>query len=122
MQELLWLGFAHFSGWMLWIAGLMGMALALKEGARSKTAGILADAGATVAVAAGLYTAITLSLFKQGWLHVKLVLVVGLIALHIVLRARTRKGVTQGAGGLLAAVIVVAVLILFAAVVRPIGR
>jgi protoporphyrinogen IX oxidase len=122
MQELLWLRFAHFSGWMLWVAGLTGMALALLAGAASKPAGRLADAGATIAMASGIYMAVTQAMFKQGWLHVKLLLVVALIALHGILRARTGKNVTRGISGLLAATVVVGVLIVAAAVIRPLGR
>lgn len=122
MQELLWLRFAHFSGWMLWVAGLSGMALALLAGSPSKPAGRLADAGATIAMAAGIYMAVTQHMFKQSWLHVKLLIVVALIALHGILRARTGKNITRGAGGLLAAVVVVGVLIVGAAVIRPFGR
>ena len=122
MNELIWLRFAHFTGWMLWIAGLAGMALALKDGARSKTAGILADAGATIAIVSGLYNAIAYGAMKQGWLHVKLLLVVGVIVFHGILRKRTKKGDSRGAGGLLAGCLIVAILVLFAAIIRPIGR
>lgn len=121
MAELLWLRFAHFAGWMIWVAGTSGMALALMAGARSKAAGILADAGATLAIATGVYTAISHGAFKHGWLHVKLLLVVALIVFHVMLRVRTRKGVSQGAAGLLAASLIAALLVLIAAVVRPIG-
>jgi hypothetical protein len=122
MHELLWLRFGHMGGWMLWVAGLIGMAVALQAGSRSKVAGRLADAGATLALATGIYTAVTQGMFKQGWLHVKLLLVVVLIVLHGILRARTGRNVTAGAGGLLTGTVIVAVLVVAAAVLRPFGR
>jgi uncharacterized membrane protein len=61
-------------------------------------------------------------MFKQGWLHVKLLLVVVLIVLHGILRARTGRNVTAGAGGLLTGTVIVAVLVVAAAVLRPFGR
>lgn len=121
MDQLLWLRFAHFAGWMLWVSGIAGMAFALMAGARSKAAGRLADVGAALAIGTGVYSGLTQGAFKHGWLHLKLVFVLALIIVNAALRVRTRKGVSQGAAGLLAAALIAALLVLLAAVVRPFG-
>ena len=58
------------------------MALLVMAGARNKAAGILADTGALLAIASGVFNASQRGLFKVPWMHVKLTLVVVLIAVH----------------------------------------
>lgn len=69
-------------------------------GAIERKAAILMDASALVAIVAGVYLALGLYLpaefrvnaFKQGgWLHVKTLLVAGLVGIHVFTRIKIRK-------------------------------
>src|SRR5262249_57897784 len=78
----------HILAALLWFAGLFaaGSLLRFRDtetdagvkqrlGVRSRKAGVLADVGATLSLATGIYQGVTRSLFAQPWLHVKLTLV-----------------------------------------------
>lgn len=119
MTELLLVRLLHFAGFSLWFGGLVAMALLTYSGSRNKAAGILADAGAVLAIASGVINAVNRGLFKMPWMHVKLTLVVVLIVVHVILRIRMRKGRPGGAAGLLAAVVVLAVAIQAVVVFQP---
>ena len=108
----------HVVGFSLWIGGLIAMALLVMAGARNKAAGILADIGALLTLAAGVYTAVAQHFFKVPWMHVKLLLVAFFIVVHVLLRIRMRKG-RPGGAGLLAAAIVLAAAIQSVAVLKP---
>jgi putative membrane protein len=49
------------------------------------------DMGATLALACGLYWLVKFKVYTQPWMHIKLTLVVGLLALHGMLRAGVKK-------------------------------
>jgi uncharacterized membrane protein len=105
-----WLHVGHVLGFTVWVGGLLAVAALLRahEGADAAsrpgivTAGramaLLMDIGATLAIAIGLWMALKgpnypNTAFKTGgWLHVKLLLVVlGLIAPHGIMRAKLGK-------------------------------
>ena len=111
MTELLAVRLLHFAGFTLGVGGIIAMALLVVSGTRHKAAGILADVGATLTIASGVYNAIHGALFKMPWLHIKLTLVVVLIVVHSLLRVRMRKGKAGGAIGLLATAVVLVVAI-----------
>jgi protoporphyrinogen IX oxidase len=102
-----WVKVAHIFGFVLWSSGLLSALFmlrahaAIESNARAalipleKIIGIVMDAGATVAMAAGFALAFgtTPIAFKTGgWLHVKLTLVVlGVLSVHGMLRVKMRK-------------------------------
>jgi uncharacterized membrane protein len=118
----LWMRILHFAGFTLWVAGLVSVAMLLRARVNARTAGILADAGATLAVASGLYTAITRNLFTQPWLHLKLTVVAVLIAVHVSLRIKARRGREGGSAALLAATLLLGLTIMWVIVMRPLAR
>lgn len=122
MTELLLSRLLHFAGFSLWIGGLIAMAMLVMAGTRNKAAGILADVGALLAIATGVYNAIQRGLFKVPWMHIKLTLVVVLIVVHALLRIRMRKGRPGSGAGLLAAVVLLVVAIQYCVVFQPFAR
>src|SRR5688500_9487709 len=116
----LYLRFIHFTGFALWLAGLLGMTFLLQASTRHRTAGILADVGATLTIVAGLYNAIQRSLFVQPWLHIKLTIVALLVVVHVLLRRRSKSD-KQGTAPLLP-VLLLAIAILYVAVLKPLQR
>ncbi len=102
-----WVKVAHILGFVLWSSGLLtGLFLlrahaAVEASARNalvpleRVVGIVMDAGATFAIAAGFAMAFgtTPIAFKTGgWLHMKLTLVVvGVLSIHGLLRVKMRK-------------------------------
>jgi protoporphyrinogen IX oxidase len=103
-QVYLWWKAAHVFGFVVWIAGLASLLHLLYvhpwvgENNRAPIAmverrvAILMDLGALLAIAAGLRVALGTSAFSSGgWLHVKLTIGVGLLALHGLARAKVRK-------------------------------
>jgi uncharacterized membrane protein len=107
IETLAWVRVAHVFGFVVWIGGMLAcMSLlhvhTLVEGAArdaltkfEKGVAILMDAGATLAIAAGLTMAFeeTPIAFKTGaWLHVKLtVVVLGILSAHGMVRAKIKK-------------------------------
>lgn len=106
-QVYLWLRVVHVVGFVLWIAGLWAGIWLLKAHAQvdagsrptlvasERKAGASMDAGATLAIVAGLVMAFggPINAFKTGgWLHVKLTLiVVGILSVHGLVRVKMRK-------------------------------
>jgi putative membrane protein len=101
-----WVMAVHVFGFLMWAGTLMSCLFLLlghqsvKESGRSALAAIerkvaiVMDASALVAIVAGLYLALGFSFnaFKQGgWLHVKTLLVAGLVGLHVFTRIKVRK-------------------------------
>src|SRR5262245_35708524 len=119
---MLWIRILHFAGIMLWVSGVVSLAVLLQAGARSKLAGILADIGATLAIVSGVYNAIQLHAFAQPYMHIKLTLVAIFVGLHVALRVKTRKQSAGGASGLLFGALLVALAILYVIVMRPMAR
>lgn len=128
----------HILGAFLWFAGLFaaGSLLRFRDaetdagvkqrlGVRSRKAGVLADAGATLSIATGVYQAVTRSLFAQPWLHIKLTLVVALVIVHILTRVKARRA-SEGEGkfgtGLLGIATLAVIGILYAVVFQPFHR
>jgi putative membrane protein len=101
---------AHLIGLVLWIAGLVSVYWMLrlhahappeardKLTAMERSLAMLMEIGSALAIGCGIAIAIngqigsTVSWFKSGmWLHVKLVLVLALLAVHGMMRARIKK-------------------------------
>jgi uncharacterized membrane protein len=107
IETLLWVRVAHVFGFVVWIGGMLACISllhvhALVEGAArdaltrtEKSVAMLMDAGAALAIAAGLTLAFesTPIAFKTGaWLHVKLtVVVLGILSAHGMVRAKIKK-------------------------------
>jgi len=107
IETLSWVRVAHVFGFVVWIGGMLAcLSLlhvhALVEGAArdalsrtERSVAMLMDAGATLAIAAGLTMAFEapINAFKTGaWLHVKLtVVVLGLLSAHGMIRAKIKK-------------------------------
>jgi putative membrane protein len=101
-----WLLVVHVFGFTLWICGLLMSAFVLLRHTRetipetrASLAGIeklglraMADPGATLAILAGVLLIMTNRPYflHARWLHIKLIFVLLLIALHIVLGTRSK--------------------------------
>jgi len=107
LTTLLWVRVAHVLGFVLWSSGLLTGIFLLRAHASveasarqalvpiEKVVGIIMDAGATIAMAAGFVFAFSTTpiAFKTGgWLHMKLTLVVvGVLSVHGMVRVKMRK-------------------------------
>jgi putative membrane protein len=101
-----WLLVLHVFGFTLWISGLLMTSLVLLRHvgvadpqARASLAGIeklslraLADPGATLAILAGILLIMSNSPYylHARWLHIKLIFVLFLIALHVIVGTRSK--------------------------------
>lgn len=101
-----WVAAVHVLGFLLWTGALLSCLFLLLAhqnaqetgrsalGAIERKVAILMDASALVAIVAGLYLAVgfPINWFKQGgWLHVKTLLVAGLVGIHVFTRIKIRK-------------------------------
>lgn len=129
-----WVRAAHVFGFVLWTGGLCALTMLLSSAPglvalsrAGKRIAMLADIGAAIAIAAGV--AMTLGIepspMSQGWMHVKLtIVVVGLLGLHGFSRVKLKRA--QSAEGATvsplwsAAVIAVVAAIIVLAIARPI--
>ena len=106
-QTYLWIKLVHFVGFIIWLSSIFGLANMLREKtggsgeARdllvrlARNAGRAMDAGATLAIVAGVILLIKspapIKPIEQPYFHVKLTLVVVLLGLHGFLRMRAGK-------------------------------
>lgn len=132
----------HFVGFFLWVGAMIALALTLRAkgaaeaSARGAFAGmerVLARAmelGALVAIACGVLMIVkspaVVSPMKQPYLHIKLTLVVGIIAMHGLVRASMAR-MGKGTGGpppvaVPWLLLVAAAAIFYLAVVKPMYR
>ena len=105
-----WIRIAHILGFLIWIGGLLTTLSLLdvharvEAGAREaltraeRSAAVIMDIGATLAIGAGLYLALASPRFPRtafhsgGWFRIKLTIVVLVIlALHGLARAKVKK-------------------------------
>lgn len=106
-----WLLAVHILGVVLWIGGLLATAVVLAQSAAVDPAAraaiaqparklmrLLADAGAALVLVAGVWmlSADASGYFAQHWFQTKLVLVVGLLALHGVIAVRAKRAAVGG--------------------------
>ncbi len=108
-ETIAWVLTAHIFGIITWLGPMLGLALALRQGAAGEPAaradlaalakrlGIAMDAGATITIVAGIaliygLSSVGVSPLKLPWMHVKLTLVVvGLLSSHVFLRIRAKR-------------------------------
>jgi uncharacterized membrane protein len=106
-ETYLWIKVVHFLGFIVWLSSMFGLANMLREKTTgsgeardllvrlAKNAGRAMDAGATLAIAAGVILLIKspapVRPIEQPYFHVKLTMAVLLIALHGFLRMRAGK-------------------------------
>lgn len=138
-----WILAIHVVGLVMWIGGLIGLATLLAAHRRlaestvaelvglERKVAIEMDVGALLAIACGV--ALILQgrnmggawVMKQGWMHVKLTLVLGLLATHVLVRVKVAKAKRGDRAGVSPAVRGVAILlfvgVVVMAVARPIG-
>jgi uncharacterized membrane protein len=98
-----WLIIGHLIGVLLWVGGLFSVywLLRIHEHAREvheklllmeRSIALSMDLAATLAIGCGIALAVRLHAFSQGWLHVKLaVVVLGILPVHGIIRARIGK-------------------------------
>jgi putative membrane protein len=101
----------HVFGVISWISGIMATALLLYAAERetgeprarllalAKMRAIGMEIGATLAIGFGLYWLFKYDLYKQPYMHIKLTLVLVLLGLHGLLRAKIKR-MPEGAAGL----------------------
>ncbi|HLL20940.1 MAG TPA: CopD family protein [Kofleriaceae bacterium] len=106
----LWLKAAHVIGLFIWLGGLFAVYWLLRFHAHApkeahekltlmeRSLALMMDIGSALAIGTGLAIAIGFSemrYFKQGWLHIKLaVVVLGVLPVHGIVRARIKKYAT----------------------------
>ncbi len=127
----------HVVGFTFWVGGLFVLALVMSAAGddpatRAQVGAILRRVALATDVAAGLAIAGGVSLLTmrtwdllQPWMHIKLTFVVGLIAIHGIVRVRAKKLANGGpAPSSLAAVSVAALAIAIIAVIvlKPMAR
>jgi putative membrane protein len=94
----------HFVGFGMWLSGLFTTSYFMlfrneeqDGGFRNRLAkmargtAIVADIGATLAIIGGIYQAQWEHVWKMHWLHVKLTIVLLVVAYHVFLRMRVKK-------------------------------
>lgn len=100
-----WLGVGHIFGFIMWVGCIVGLQFMLQRHAETKASeafvdlekrmGMAMDIGATMAIVFGLsilfYVGAGVYLKGSGWMHTKLLLVAGLIAVHALTRIRIKK-------------------------------
>lgn len=90
-----WLLALHVLGMALWIGGLLGATAVLAQSAPAsrKLMRVLADPGAGLALLAGFWmlAADSRGYFSQAWFQTKMVVAVGLIALHGMIAVRAKR-------------------------------
>jgi uncharacterized membrane protein len=96
-----WLLALHLLGMALWIGGLLGAAAVVAQSAAAsrRLLRALADPGAGLAILAGLWmlSADATGYFAQAWFQTKMVVAVGLIALHGVIAVRAKRAAAGSA-------------------------
>src|SRR5258706_4501113 len=132
----------HVIGLFFWVAGLMAIAAALVErdaqaddgtktrfGVLARKVGMIADLGATLAIAGGLWLILIAPSYylHQPWMHMKLTAVVlGMFGLHGFLRARGKRASLAQAGpfppAASVALALVVVVIVALAIMKPLAR
>ena len=127
----------HVIGFTFWVGGLFAVALFLsaagddagtqaRVGAVARRVAIAADVGAALAIAGGLTVLMMRSyLLHQPWMHMKLTFVVGLLAVHGIVRVRAKKLAGGGPAPKMTAAIGVAALavaIIAVVLLKPLGR
>ena len=130
---------AHLLGIIAWLGPMLCIALVFARKADTpnkaslvplmKRCAMISDWGATLAIGCGIGLILVSKplgdawAMKQPWMHTKLLIVLGLIGLHGVMRVgikRTAKGSSDGVPNwLLPVVLLVAIAILYLVVVRP---
>jgi uncharacterized membrane protein len=127
----------HVIGFTFWVGGLFVVALFLSAagddaatrtriGAIARKVAIGTDAAAGIAIVGGVSLLVMRSFdLQQPWMHMKLTFVVGLLAVHGIVRVRAKKLATGGPAPKLAAAIAVlglAVAIIAVVVLKPLAR
>ncbi len=132
-----WVKALHIFGMIMWVGTLFGLYLVLAEHGRQgagvkdaflaleKRVAMAMDVGAMFAIGSGvaLLLGLTPSPLKQGWMHVKLVVVIGFIGAHVYGRIKVRKlrqgDTTSPQPALFALLNLALVIIIIMAVVKP---
>ena len=127
----------HLIGVAFWVGGLFAIAMLLaasgdegttraRLGAIARRVAIAVDAAAGIAIAGGLALLASRSWdLRQPWMHMKLTFVLGLLAVHGIVRMRAKRLANGGtAPGLAApmAIAILAVAIIALVVLRPFAR
>lgn len=138
-----WIKAIHVIGFVMWMGGLIGLSSVLaahRRLAESTVAELVSlerkvamemDIGALLAIAAGVLMIIKgrpmgdAWVLKQGWMHIKLTLVLGLLVTHVLVRIKVGKAKRGDRSGLSPVVNAIAILLFIGVVImgvaRPIG-
>lgn len=128
----------HIVGFILWVGTLMAVSWLMtyrqtqEAAARGPLAmaarrlGALADAGATLAMIGGLTMLIgqRATLMKQGYIHLKLTLVVAMIVMHGLVRAKSKRATAESVfpGFLFPAIGLLGVAIVYVMIFHPLAK
>jgi uncharacterized membrane protein len=127
----------HVIGFTFWVGGLFAVALFLNAagddgatrariGAIARRIAVAADAGAGLAIVGGVSLLLMRSWdLREPWMHMKLTFVVGLLAVHGIVRVRAKKVANGGPAPSPRAAVAVAALavaIIAVIVLKPLAR
>ncbi len=127
----------HVIGFTFWVGGLFVVSLVLRSagedaafrrriGALVRRVAIATDAAAGLALAAGISLLVLRSWdLREPWMHIKLTFVVGLLAVHGIVRVRAKKLAGGGPAPSANAAIAIAALaaaIIVVIVFKPLAR
>jgi protoporphyrinogen IX oxidase len=127
----------HVVGFTIWVGGLFAVALFLSAagddpatrariGAIARRVARATDAGAGLAIVGGVSLLLMHSWdLREPWMHLKLTFVVGLLAVHGIVRVRAKKLANGGPAPTSIAAVAVAALavaIVVAIIVKPFAR
>ncbi|HWM87720.1 MAG TPA: CopD family protein [Kofleriaceae bacterium] len=140
-QAYVWVKAIHQFGFLLWVGSMFALTLVLSAHARAAGArdafvvaeraiGRAMELGALLTIAGGIAmifgSSAVISPMKQPYVHIKLTLVVVLIAMHGVVRSKmARLGRGQGTAPpawVSAVILILAMAIIWLAVVKPMLR
>jgi putative membrane protein len=126
----------HVIGFTFWVGGLFVLSLfmsaageepmARRIGAIARRVAVVTDAAAGLTIAAGIGLLSTRAwVLAQPWMHIKLTFLVGLLAVHGIVRVRAKKLANGGPPPSAAASIAVAALaiaIIAVVLLKPMAR
>jgi uncharacterized membrane protein len=139
-ESYLWIKAAHLFGLLVWLGSMLGLTQVLSAyrlaegpgraslGGVGRRLGLLMDLGATLSIACGVLLIVgsPAAPLKQPYLHIKLTVVAVLVVGHALIRVQSvkaRRGRDAGAPGwAAAAVLLLALAIVWLAVVKPLAR
>lgn len=123
-----WVGGLFMVGWVLAMRDAeTDAAFKLKMGVMARRLALVADVGATLVIAAGVYILVKrrAELMHQGYMHIKFALLAVLLAFHGLIRVKAKKA-SQGEGTfprlILQGLVILVGAILYIVIFKPLAK